>query len=536
MSAVVRRPGPADVALLAAVLVAGSVQRHAVYTWYGLLILIAGVGLLFGAVLRGAAGSRPAPWSVAVAVLATAWFQLIKPPWMNVEGTVLLAVGAWTAGLATLGVLAVLAAPARWRWPAGLGVLAATAVSYLLVVRGSVRALIDVWVILQGASLGAAHGQNPYRMTFDGVPPGQVNDCFNYLPVTFLAPVPSRLLLGDVRYAGAAVLLVGVVALAWRARGAAPSRLTPPRVAPSLPAPSREAPSREAPSREAPSREAPSREAPSREAPSREAPSREAPSREALSRGALSRGALSRGALSRVALSRVALPLALLVGLLPGSLYEVQQAWNEAILVGALAGAALLADRGRPWWAVACVAVALATKQHVVLLLPLLAFWPAFGVRRAVVAAAGGGALCLPWYLWDPPRFTHCTVDFFLDLPARADSLSVWHLLPHGVGTPLLLVAAVASYAVALRSLPRDGAGLLLGWGLILAAWDLVNKQSFLNQWLLVAQLTLAALALSAAASPPRQAALPKLGRLTTSPRQIDHEPFGRLPTNPSAD
>jgi len=492
-------------------LVAGSVQRHAVYTWYGLLILIAGVGLLFGAVLRGAAGSRPAPWSVAVAVLATAWFQLIKPPWMNVEGTVLLAVGAWTAGLATLGVLAVLAAPARWRWPAGLGVLAATAVSYLLVVRGSVRALIDVWVILQGASLGAAHGQNPYRMTFDGVPPGQVNDCFNYLPVTFLAPVPSRLLLGDVRYAGAAVLLVGVVALAWRARGAAPSRLTPPRVAPSLPAPSREAPSREAPSREA---------------PSREAPSREAPSREALSRGALSRGALSR----------VALPLALLVGLLPGSLYEVQQAWNEAILVGALAGAALLADRGRPWWAVACVAVALATKQHVVLLLPLLAFWPAFGVRRAVVAAAGGGALCLPWYLWDPPRFTHCTVDFFLDLPARADSLSVWHLLPHGVGTPLLLVAAVASYAVALRSLPRDGAGLLLGWGLILAAWDLVNKQSFLNQWLLVAQLTLAALALSAAASPPRQAALPKLGRLTTSPRQIDHEPFGRLPTNPSAD
>ena len=436
-----RRPGPADVALLATVLIAGSVQRHAVYTWYGLLILLVGVGSLFGAVLGGAARSRPAPWSVAVAVLAAGWFQLIKPPWMNVESTVLLAVGAWVAGAATLGVLAVLLLPARRRWPAGLGVLAATAAAYALVVRGSVRPLIDVWAILQGAALGAAHGQNPYQMTFDGVPPGQVNDCFNYLPVTFLAPVPSRLLLGDVRYVEAAVLLAGVVAVACRARPAA-------------------------------------------------------------------------------AASRVALPLALLLGVLPGSLYEVQQAWNEAILVGALVGAAVLADRGRPWAAVACVAVALATKQHVVLLLPLLAFWPAFGVRRALLAAAGGGALCLPWYLWDRDRFTHCTVEFFLDLPARADSLSVWHLLPAGTGTPLLLAAAVAAYAVALRCLPRDGAGLLLGWGLVLAGWDLVNKQSFLNQWLLVAQLVLAGLALAASrptAPDPTSDARQAAGRSTTT-------------------
>jgi hypothetical protein len=355
-----RRPGPADVALLAAVLIAGSVERHAVYTWYGVVILIAAVGSLFGAVLASAARSRPAPWSVAVAVVAAAWFQLIKPPWMNVESTVLLAVGAWIAGAATLAVLAVLAVPARRRWPAGLGVLAATAVAYALVVRGSVRPLIDVWAILQGAALGVVHGQNPYQMTFVGVPPGQVNDCFNYLPVTFLAPVPSRLLLGDVRYVEAAVLLAGVAAVAWRARPA-----EPPRTAPA-------------------------------------------------------RGALPPTAPPPTAPPRVALPLALLLGVLPGSLYEVQQAWNEAILVGALVGAAVLADRERPWAAVACVAVALATKQHVVLLLPLLAFWPAFGVRRALAAAAGGGALCLPWYLWDPGRFTHCTVDYFLDRPAPA--------------------------------------------------------------------------------------------------------------------
>jgi hypothetical protein len=121
----------------------------------------------------------------------------------------------------------------------------------------------------------------------------------------------------------------------------------------------------------------------------------------------------------------VALPLALLLGLLPGVLYEVQQAWNEAILAGAL------------------------------------------------------------------------------------------------------LLAAAAAYAVALRCLPRDGAGPLLGWALILASWDLLNKQSFLNQWLLVAQLTVAALALAATRHAPPD---------RPETRQTDHQPLGRLTTRYSAD
>jgi hypothetical protein len=420
LDAVRRRFVVADVMLFAAAMIAAQVEQHAVYTLAGVLVLLTCVVLLVWAVLHGAARSRPTRWGVGLAVAICCWAQLAKPPWANVVSTWLLAAGAWLTGAVTLGVLATLLVPPRWRWPTAAGTLLGLAAGYALVVRGSVRALIDVWVILQGAALGAAHGQNPYQMTFGEVPAGQVNDCFNYLPVTFLAPLPTRLLLGDVRYAEAAVLFAGVAALVWHLRRTA------------------------------------------------------------------------------------ALPLALLVGVLPGSLYEVQQAWNEALVVGALIGAAILADRGRSWWAVACVAGALATKQHVVLLVPLLAFWPRFGVRKAAAAAVGGGALCLPWYLWDPHRFTHCTVDFFLDLPARHDSLSFWHLLPDGTGTPLLLLGAVAAYALAIRKLPRDGAGLLLGWGLILAAWDLVNKQSFLNQWLLVAQLVVASLALAATRAEPQ--------------------------------
>src|SRR6185369_16978186 len=165
-------------------------------------------------------------------------------------------------------VLAAVLLLSRRRTTAGaVAALAGLGVAYGLVVAGA-KPVIDVWPILQGAARGLVDGRNPYDMVFAGVPAGQVNDCFNYLPGTFLVPLPGRLLFGDVRWAEAAVLL------------------------------------------------------------------------------------------------------AVLAGTLPGSLYDVQQAWNESIVFGALAAAGVLVAVRRPWWAAACFAVALCTKQHVVLLLP----------------------------------------------------------------------------------------------------------------------------------------------------------------------
>ncbi|HSV65135.1 MAG TPA: hypothetical protein VLJ59_04385 [Mycobacteriales bacterium] len=416
------RARSADVALLAVSIIAAAVTHYRTYSTECVIVLACCVGALGWAVWRDAGWQRPHPVSVGLALLVAAGYQLYEPPHKNAVVTAWLWAGVWVSAAVTVLAVGLLALRGRWRGRLAGGLLGGLGLAYGLVIVGSPRALIDVWAILQGAALGFWHGLNPYQMTFDGVPPGQVNDCFNYLPVTFLAPAPARLLVGDVRYAEAAVLFAGVAALAWRAY----------RV--------------------------------------------------------------------RTAGS-VALPLALLVGLLAGTLHDVQQAWNETLLVGLLVGAAVLADRGRTWWAVACVAVALATKQHVVVLLPLLALWPAFGWRRMVAAGLGGAALCLPWLLWDPPRFTGCTVGFFLHLPARADSLSVWQWLPVGLGTPILLLTAATAYALAATRLPRDGAGLLLGWGLVLGGWDLINKQSFLNQWLLVAQLVVAGLALAASRS-----------------------------------
>lgn len=420
----------ADAALLIAVLVAGSVSRHAVYTDLGVTILVLSVAGLAVALWRGAAHGLPSRAGVLVALAGTLVAQVIKPPYMNVEGrSWALRAGVYVAMAVTVLAAGPLVVRGRRLVAAAGAAVAGTAVGYGLVIAGG-RPLIDVWPILQGASLGVVQGRNPYEMTFAGVPPGQVEDCFNYLPGTFLVPLPGRLLAGDVRYAEGAVLLAGVAALVWFAL-----RRTNPAVA---------------------------------------------------------------------------VPLALLAGVLPGSLYDVQQAWNETIVFGALAGAGVLVAVKKPWWAAACLAVALCTKQHVVLLLPLWALWPAFGPKRALGAAAGAAAVTLPWFLADPGRFWHCVVDFFVDLPARTDSLSVWQLIPGPLRTAAALALVAAAYVLVLRGVRRTPGGLLLGSGLVLAAFALANKQSFLNQWLLAAQLVVAGLAVVAASTRPvREVPLP---------------------------
>jgi hypothetical protein len=383
-------------------------------------LLVACVLALAAALWQGAARAAPSRPAILVALALAVLGQVIKPPYMNVVDRN----WALRAGVLACMAVTVLAAALllpRLRAAAGAtGAVAAVAglgVAYGLVVAGA-KPAIDVWPILQGATRGLADGRNPYDMVFAGVPAGQVNNCFNYLPGTFLVPLPGRLLLGDVRYAEAAVLLAGVAALVWLAvRSGRPG----------------------------------------------------------------------------------AVPLALLAGTLPGSLYDVQQAWNESIVFGALAAAGVLLAVRRPWWAAACFAVALATKQHVVLLLPLWALWPAFGPRRALGAAAGAAAVTLPFFLWNPGRFWHCVVAFFVDLPARTDSLSVWQWVPGPLQTATVLLLVAVAYALVVRGVPRTPGGLLLASGLVLAAFDLANKQSFLNQWLLAAQLVVAGLAVTAA-------------------------------------
>lgn len=194
--------------------------------------------------------------------------------------------------------------------------------------------------------------------------------------------------------------------------------------------------------------------------------------------------------------SRRGLALAVLVAGVPGTLLLVQQAWTEPLLLIALCAAAIAVDRGRWWVAALALGLALACKQHMLVLLPFLALYRDFGPRRTLGVAAVGTAVILPWFLMDPVRFKICVADFFLDETAPGRSLSIWRLFPSGLALPVLLLGTAIATWVAVRRGPRGGVGLLLGAGLILMTFDLLNKQTYLNQWWLASVLVVAGLAL----------------------------------------
>jgi hypothetical protein len=182
---------------------------------------------------------------------------------------------------------------------------------------------------------------------------------------------------------------------------------------------------------------------------------------------------------------------------LGGTLRVAQQGWNESLVLGWLLIAAVLWSRGRPLGGMVFLGLAFATKQHALLVIPLGVAWRSFlGWRRVAGAAVIAFAVSSPWVFANFGRFKSCTMDFFLNATPRNDSLSLWRFLP-GWGQTILVIALVAAALVLCwRFAPKTPAGLLLATAFVLAAFSLVNKQTFENQWWLVSQLAVAALAL----------------------------------------
>lgn len=200
----------------------------------------------------------------------------------------------------------------------------------------------------------------------------------------------------------------------------------------------------------------------------------------------------------RLAGPRVGPALALLVLVGPKLPFLVEQAWTEPLLLLGLSVMVLAVLSGRTLLAVLALGFALACKQHVLLLLPLAAWWPAFGPRRTALAAAGAGAFTLPWFLADPRAFLDDALFFNLELEPRLDSLSVFTTaLNSGVRPPFAAVAVLSLLAVAgcMLLLPRTATGFVLGCALVQYVFDVLNKQSFFNHWWFVSGLLLLAVA-----------------------------------------
>jgi hypothetical protein len=199
----------------------------------------------------------------------------------------------------------------------------------------------------------------------------------------------------------------------------------------------------------------------------------------------------------RLAAPRLAPALVALLVLQPKWVFLVEQSWTEPLLLAGIAGMVWATASGRTKIAVLALAGALAMKQHMLLLVPLAAWWPAFGPRRALVSMGVAALVVVPFLVADPAAFVADAFRFHLDLAPRSDALSLSAmLLAHGRVVPFAVVVAgtVAAWAMAM-ALPRDAAGFVLGSAWVLLVFNLLNKQSFFNHYSLVLWL----LALAAA-------------------------------------
>ena len=190
----------------------------------------------------------------------------------------------------------------------------------------------------------------------------------------------------------------------------------------------------------------------------------------------------------------------------PGATFATEQGWNDPLLMAALAGTVYATRRGRTGWAVASLALALTCKQYALLFVPLAATWSPFGWRRALRAVAAAAAFVAPWALAAPSAFYAGVVRYNLDLAPRRDSLSLYavavrHGVVPGMTTVVLGTLAVLVLAGVLqRSDPRLFA---VAAGVVMAGFDLVNKQSFFNEWELAAVLLLVGVSSCVAESEP---------------------------------
>jgi len=216
----------------------------------------------------------------------------------------------------------------------------------------------------------------------------------------------------------------------------------------------------------------------------------------------------------------------LLLWLTPGQLAQTEQSWTEPLLLCLLLGTLWLLTTGRAAAAVVVLAVGLATKQHLSLLLPTLALWRPLGWRRAAVAAAGAGALCLPWLVWGPRDFLRDTVILLVDLPPLRLTNNLYVSAVRAGWTPpfwltgLIVLGAIVGVAVAVRAEQPPLGRLALWLAVLMLTINLVNKQAFYNQFWFVAALLLVAMAVSSAppAEEPQAPHPPRGGRQALTP------------------
>jgi len=180
----------------------------------------------------------------------------------------------------------------------------------------------------------------------------------------------------------------------------------------------------------------------------------------------------------------------------PKATFGLEQSWIDPLVLLGVVGTAVLVQRGHRGCAVLVLAGALACKQQAWLVVPAALFWKDFGWRRTAASGLLAGAFTAPWIAAAPRAFYQDVFAYQLRLAPRPDSLSLPSVaVRHGFNpglAPLVILCAIG-IALVIWRLPRDTFGFLTGASVVMAAFNLGNKQTFFNEWELCGGLILAA-------------------------------------------
>ncbi|GAB3263082.1 hypothetical protein [Kineosporia babensis] len=463
-----RRSSPVVTSVVALLLIFGmAVATHSVVRYrlwivviYALLAVALGAWVVSGSARKPRSASvrlpgSPLPWigyGLALTFVVVAVVHVTMRPYTYLtpdQGWLTRWVYAVSALVLALGTAI---STAQRRITAAYAALGLAVVGYVaaaaMLIHWDPEPKIDVWITLQQAADGMLEGKNMYAQTWTDSP--GVQDAFTYLPFTALLLAPGRWLAGDVRWALMVITLLGALAvlLLGRTGKGAPST----------------------------------------------------GSGFAGSRGFA--GFIGSSGSPMTIRALVAAGAAGLLLVMPGTATQVEQAWTEPMLMACLAGWALAVRRRKMVLAMVFLALGLASKQHLAVLLPVLAVWPVFGWRRAIGTAGLAGVFVLPWFIASPADMLHDTVTMLIDFQplifantlfiAAINELS-WTPPFYLTGAAVLITLGTAILRVH-RQQP-DLANVLRWAAMVLLVANLVNKQAFYNQYWLVAALIVISLA-----------------------------------------
>ena len=184
---------------------------------------------------------------------------------------------------------------------------------------------------------------------------------------------------------------------------------------------------------------------------------------------------------------------ALFVWFGPKLFHIIEQSWIDPVQVAFIAASAALAVRGRMLAAAVVLGLALASKQSMFWVVPIMATAFGFGIRELALTLLVPTLAYAPFALWNFHAWKFANLDIQVSLAPRNDALTfvVWARRALGVSLPPALgfVLAFAVTAVACwrkRRTARYGVALAITYFFFFA----FNKWAFANYYFLIGSLS----------------------------------------------